>query len=44
MKRKEILKLINESLEHFKTLENVTEKEVGYTIALKHIKTFLKDK
>jgi hypothetical protein len=44
MKRKEILKLINESLEHFKTLENVTDKEEGYTRALKHIKTLLKNK
>jgi hypothetical protein len=44
MKKKEILKLINESLKRFKTLENVTGKEVGYTIALKHIKSLLKDK
>jgi hypothetical protein len=44
MKRKEILKLINQSLQHYKTLENVTDKEVGYTRALKHIKTLLKNK
>jgi hypothetical protein len=44
MKRKEILKLINESLKHFKTLENVTDLETGYTRALKHIKKLLENK
>lgn len=41
MKRKEILEHINKSLKHFETLENVTDKEVGYTRALKHIKQLL---
>jgi hypothetical protein len=41
MKRKEILEHINKSLKHFETLENVNDKEVGYTRALKHIKQLL---
>jgi hypothetical protein len=41
MKRKKILEHINKSLKHFETLENVTDKEVGYTRALKHIKQLL---
>jgi hypothetical protein len=41
MKRKEILEHIDKSLKHFETLENVTDKEVGYTRALKHIKQLL---
>jgi histidinol dehydrogenase len=41
MKRKEILEHINKSLKHFETLENVTDKEIGYTRALKHIKQLL---
>ena len=43
MKRKEILEHINKSLKHFETLENVTDKEVGYTRALKNIKQLLEE-
>jgi hypothetical protein len=42
MKRKEIIKQAEKSLATFDKLENVTDVEVGYTIALRHFITMLK--
>jgi hypothetical protein len=37
MKRKEIIKKVEASLLKYDSLKNVSEQEVGYTKALKHI-------
>jgi hypothetical protein len=44
MKRKKIIKLVNKSLEHFKLFKDPSDKEVGYTRALIHIKELLENK
>ena len=41
MKRKEIIKRIDDTLENYDTLIKKTKQEKGYIIALKHFKTLL---
>jgi hypothetical protein len=42
MKRKEIIELIDETLEHYKIINKKTKEEKGYIIALEHFKILLK--
>lgn len=44
MKRKEIIKQIEESIAIYDNLKNVSDVEMGYTIALRHFVVILKDK
>ena len=41
MKRKEILKRINQTLENYNSLNKKNKQEKGYIIALNHFKTLL---
>ena len=41
MKRKEIIKRINDTLENYSSLNKKTKQEKGYIIALKHFKELL---
>ena len=41
MKRKEIVKRINDTLEKYDSLNKKTKQEKGYVLALKHFKTLL---
>ena len=41
MKRKEIIKRIDDTLENYNSLSKKTKQEKGYIIALKHFKTLL---
>lgn len=42
MKRKEIIKRINDTLEKYSSLNKKTKQEKGYILALEHFKTLLK--
>ena len=41
MKRKEIIKRINDTLENYSSLNKKTKQETGYILALNHFKTLL---